>query len=146
VTYTHILVPVDFSDASVRVLAHAKALAARFEASLELLHVVPNPFIANTASLYVGMPLPSAFFTGLEADARQRLDNLMTPAERERFKVKVTVKTGDPLVEIVDHARLAHADLIVMGTHGRTGVSHLFLGSVAERVVRTAHCPVMTVR
>jgi universal stress protein A len=146
VTYAHILVPVDFSDASVRVLEHAKAVAARFEASLELLHVVPNPFMASTASLYVGMPLPPDFLSGLEDDARRRLADLMTSPERERFKVKTTVKVGDPLVEIVDHARLEHADLIVMGTHGRTGVSHLFLGSVAERVVRTADCPVLTVR
>jgi nucleotide-binding universal stress UspA family protein len=73
-------------------------------------------------------------------------DSARVSAERERFKAKATVKIGDPLVEIVDHARLEHADLIVMGTHGRTGVSHLFLGSVAERAVRTAHCPVMTVR
>ena len=144
--YKHILVPMDFSDTSTRALEHAKMLAERFEASLELLHVVPNPFLATTAMLYVGMPLPQDFLNELELDARQRLGNALTAAERERFKARSVVKIGDPLIEIVEHARLEHVDLIVMGTHGRTGASHFFLGSVAERVVRTAACPVLTVR
>jgi universal stress protein A len=79
-------------------------------------------------------------------EARQRLDAALTLTERERFKARSVVGIGDPLSEIVDYARTEHINLIVMGTHGRTGVSHLFLGSVAERVVRTAPCPVLTVR
>jgi universal stress protein A len=145
-TYKRILVPLDFSDTSARALEHAKILSERFEGSLELLHVVPNPFMADTTSLYVGMPLPPDFLNELEQDARQRLDAALTFAERERFKARSVVRIGDPLFEIVEHARTGHVDLIVMGTHGRTGVSHFFLGSVAERVVRTAECPVLTVR
>ena len=144
--YKHILVPLDFSDTSTRAFEHAKMLAERFDASLELLHVVPNPFIANAASLYVGMPLPQDFLNQLEQDARQRLGATLTVTERERFKARSVVRIGDPLFEIVEHARTEHIDVIVMGTHGRTGVSHLFLGSVAERVVRTAECPVLTVK
>jgi nucleotide-binding universal stress UspA family protein len=143
-TYKRILVPSDFSDTSARALEHAKSVAERFEASLELLHVVPNPFMANAATLYVGMPLPPDFLNELERDARQRLDEALV--DRQHFKVRSVVKVGDPLLEIVEHARSERVDLIVMGTHGRTGVSHLFLGSVAERVVRTAACPVLTVR
>ena len=145
-TYKRILVPLDFSDASARVLEHAKMLAERFEASVELLHVVPNPFMATTAMLYVGTPLPQDFLNELERDASQRLHNTLTAAEREHLKARSVVKIGDPLIEIVEHARRERVDLIVMGTHGRTGVSHWFLGSVAERVVRTAACPVLTVR
>jgi nucleotide-binding universal stress UspA family protein len=145
-TYKSILVPLDFSDTSVRALEHAKMLAERFEASLELLHVVPNPFMANTTSLYVGVPLPENFWNELQQDARQRLDAALSQSERDRFKARSVVKIGDPLFEIVEHARTGHVDLIVMGTHGRTGMSHLVLGSVAERVVRTAGCPVLTVR
>jgi len=145
-TYKHILVPLDFSDTSARALEHAKILAERFDAALELLHVVPNPFMANAASLYVGMPLPQDFLNQLEQEARERLEATLTLTERERFQARSVVRIGDPLFEIVDHARSEHVDLIVMGTHGRTGVSHLFLGSVAERVVRTAECPVLTVR
>jgi universal stress protein A len=144
--YRRILVPLDFSDSSMRALGHARTLAERFEASLELLYVVPNPFIANAASLEAGMVLPPGFLDELERDARQRLDGALTAAERERFKARSVVRIGDPLLEIVEHARVEGVDLIVMGTHGRTGVSHLFLGSVAERVVRTATCPVLTVR
>ena len=102
--------------------------------------------MANATSLYVGMPLPQNFLNKLEQDARQRLDAALTSAERDHFKVRSIVRVGDPLFEIVEYARTERVDLIVMGTHGRTGMSHLFLGSVAERVVRTAQCPVLTVR
>jgi len=108
--------------------------------------VVPDPFTANTTSLYVGMPLPQDFVRGLEQDAQRRLDAALTSGERERFKARTVVTMGNPPHEIVEHARIEHVDLIVMGTHGRTGVTHAFLGSVAERVVRTAGCPVLTVR
>ena len=77
-------------------------------------------------------------------DAQQRLDEALTADDRERFHARGVVKMGDPLSEIVEHSR--DFDLVVMGTHGRTGMSHLFLGSVAERVVRSASCPVLTVR
>ena len=102
--------------------------------------------MATTAMLYVGTPLPQDFLNELERDASQRLHNTLTAAEREHLKARSVVKIGDPLIEIVEHARRERVDLIVMGTHGRTGVSHWFLGSVAERVVRTAACPVLTVR
>ncbi len=124
--------------------AYAKTLAKPFAASLDLLHVVPNPYIADPSGLYT--PLPQTFLDELEQDARTRLNEVLTSDERKAFSVRSIVKVGDPLFEIVEYARLEHVDLIVMGTHGRTGISHLFLGSVAERVVRTAPCPVLTVR
>jgi universal stress protein A len=139
-----ILVPLDFSEQSLRALAYAKTLAKPFAASLDLLHVVPNPYIADPSGRYT--PLPQNFLDELEQDARTRLNEVLTPDERKAFSVRSIVKVGDPLFEIVEYARLEHVDLIVMGTHGRTGISHLFLGSVAERVVRTAPCPVLTVR
>jgi nucleotide-binding universal stress UspA family protein len=139
-----ILVPLDFSERSFRALAYAKTLAKPFTASLDLLNVVPNPYVADLSGLYT--PLPQDFLDELEQDARTRLDAVLTPDERKAFSVRSVVEVGDPLFEIVEYARLGHVDLIVMGTHGRTGISHLFLGSVAERVVRTAPCPVLTVR
>jgi universal stress protein A len=145
-TYKRILVPLDFSDASTRALEHATAIADRFGASLEMLHVIPNPFVSTAATLYVGMPLPQDFLDELERDARQRMDSALTVAERERVKAHSVVMSGDPLFAIVEHARVGGVDLIVMGTHGRTGMAHLLIGSVAERVVRTAPCPVLTVR
>jgi nucleotide-binding universal stress UspA family protein len=79
-------------------------------------------------------------------DARKRLDDLLGSADRQRLRARPIVKVGDPLRRVVEYARDESIDLIVLGTHGRSGVAHLFLGSVAERVVRTAPCPVLTVR
>jgi universal stress protein A len=139
-----ILVPLDFTEPSMRALAYAKTLGETFSASLELLHIVPNPYVADPSGLYT--PLPQEFLDDFEREARMRLEGALTHEERKTFSVRNIVKIGDPLLEIVEYARRAPVDLIVMGTHGRTGVSHLFLGSVAERVVRTAPCPVLTVR
>jgi universal stress protein A len=141
---TRILVPLDFSEQSTHALAYAKMLATVCGASLELLHVVPNPYVSDGSGLYTS--LPQSFLDNFEREAQARLEEALTPAERTSFSVQHTVKTGDPRIEIVEHAGLAPVDLIVMGTHGRTGVSHLLLGSVAEQVVRTAPCAVVTVR
>ena len=141
---TRILVPLDFSEPSMHALTYAKTLAESLGASLDLLYIVPNPYVADPSGLY--MALPQNLLDDFEREARIRLEHTLTPEERKTFKARSSVRTGDPLVEIVEHARLTAADLIVMGTHGRTGVSHLFLGSVAERVVRSAPCAVLTVR
>ena len=143
-TPKRILVPLDFSEQSARALAYAKMLAEACGASLDLLHVVPNPYVSDASGLYTS--LPQAFLDDFEREARTRLEETLTAVEQGTFTVQYAVQTGDPLVEIVEYARHAPVDLIVMGTHGRTGVSHLLLGSVAERVVRTASCPVVTVR
>jgi universal stress protein A len=139
-----VLVPLDLGDSTERTLDYAKMLAAPFGASLVLLHVVANPYVAAASDVY--LPPPQDFLDTLEQDARNRLNALVTEPDRSRFKVETVVKVGNPLVEIVEHARASQVDLIVMGTHGRTGVAHFVLGSVAERVVRTAPCPVLTIR
>jgi nucleotide-binding universal stress UspA family protein len=139
-----ILVPVDFSEPSTRALMHAIAMAEQFGASLDVLHVVPNPYVDDPAGLY--LPLPVTYVNDLMNDARKRLDDLLDSADRQRLRARAIVKVGDPLRQVVEYARGESVDLIVLGTHGRSGVAHLFLGSVAERVVRTAPCPVLTVR
>lgn len=139
-----ILVPLDFSGSSLQALKCAVVLAKPFAASLDLLHVVPNPFIAHPGG--GGAPLPQPLLDQLLQDARTRLDEVCGSDDRKAFTVRSVVRVGDPLVEIVEYARLEQVDLIVMGTHGRTGIPHLLLGSIAERVVRTAPCPVLIVR
>jgi universal stress protein A len=139
-----ILVPLDFGEPSMHALTYAKTLAEPLGASLDLLYVVPNPYVADPSGLY--MALPQNLLDDFEREARTRLEHTLTPEERKTLKAQTSVRTGDPLVEIVEQARQTAVDLIVMGTHGRTGVSHLLLGSVAERVIRTAPCPVLTVR
>jgi len=140
----HVLVPVDFSEPSMRALQYAGSIAERYDASLHVVHVVPNPYIDDPAGLY--LPLPINYVTDLVNHAQRRLDELLAPGDRERLRVKAIVKVGDPVRQVVAYAEGESIGVIVMGTHGRSGVAHLFLGSVAERVVRMAPCPVLTVR
>ena len=138
-----ILMPTDFSGPSRRALEYAAALARRLGASLHLLHVVYFP-IEATAS-------PEGYFVDLTGVRNQ----MRVDAEREirtlagslqGIKVTTQVVEGtSPARAIIQAAKERPAQMIVMGTHGRGGISHLLLGSVAERVVRTATCPVTTV-
>jgi nucleotide-binding universal stress UspA family protein len=141
---TRVLVPLDLGESSARTLDYAKTVAQPFDASLVLLHVVPNPYVTAASDVY--LPPPQEFLDTLVRDARSRLEELANQLDRHAFSVETVVKVGDPLVEIVDYAASRPADLIIMGTHGRTGIAHFVLGSVAERVVRTAACPVLTIR
>lgn len=141
---TRILVSTDFSATADTALEYATTLASRLGASIRLLHVFEDPYVAGfyASELYVPMP----------ADVRERLltDIRRQLAERLPNTAAVTatseVSEGVPAEAIVEHARDHGADLIVMGTHGRRGLSHVLLGSVAERVLRTAPCPVLVVR
>jgi len=141
-----ILVPTDFSPPSDLALEYAKALAAQFNASIYLLHVLEDPFIAGawSSEIYVAdMPQLRA---GLRREAEQRMERCLAPADRERFHVVTEVIVGSAAQAICEVAAERQIDLIVLGTHGRSGLSHLLMGSVAEKVVRTAPCPVLTVR
>lgn len=143
-TYSRILVPLDLGEHTGRILNHAKVMAERFGASLELLYCVPNPIIPDATGLL--NPYSPAILEEARGEAEQALGHLLTDPERTAFHAQATALIGDPLTTIVGHARRHKSDLIVMGTHGRTGFTHLFLGSVAERVVREAPCPVLTIR
>jgi universal stress protein A len=142
--FTRILVPTDFSEPSDAALDYARVVAGRFGASLHLLHVVEVPGVMMGPDAYI------ADVPGVEArcfeDARARLQDVLTPHDRTRYKATTDVVAGTSARSILDYAREQGIDLIVMGTHGRGGFSHLLMGSVAEKVVRQAACPVMTVR
>jgi nucleotide-binding universal stress UspA family protein len=141
--YARILVPTDFSEPSEAALAHAKALALQFGASLHLIHVVEEP--AVLFGLEGTMVAPMTVSPPALDDVEARLTALLAPAERARFRATAEVVRGPVASTIVYRAGELGASLIVMGTHGRTGVSHAFVGSVAEKVVRYAACPVLTV-
>jgi nucleotide-binding universal stress UspA family protein len=144
-TISTILVATDFSDASESALKYAKSLAKAFGATIHVLHVLEDLAAhAWTTEVYVAA-LPGVH-EEMEKQARERLDATLTAEEREAFKAQLTLRTGSAFVEIVRHAREIKADLLVMGTHGRGAIAHMLLGSVAERVVRKAPCPVLTVR
>jgi nucleotide-binding universal stress UspA family protein len=140
VTFNRILVPHDFSETSDAAVQHAVALARNFRARLLFLHV------GDRARSDLETEFPLGLENAMEDAARERLQRVLTPAEQVELRPDLDVRAGNPAKEIVDYAKERQADLIVMGTHGRTMVSHALLGSVAEKVVRTAPCPVLTVR
>jgi nucleotide-binding universal stress UspA family protein len=141
-----ILVPVDFSAHSERALDFATTIAARFGARVELLHVVEDPFMTGAWSSEVYVPNVGELLDNVTADARRRVGELQATIARDGVQADTAVVTGLPAHTIVEHAAKGGFDLIVMGTHGRSGLSHVFMGSVAERVLRKAPCPVLTVR
>jgi nucleotide-binding universal stress UspA family protein len=140
-----ILVPVDFSQHSQTALAFAAALAERFGAELVLLHVVQD-LALFLPEADTGMPVVMPPTEQMTAAVREGLTRFLRDNRLEGRKVCEEVREGPPHAEIVAYAAENAIDLIVMGTHGRTGLSHMLLGSVTERVVRTAPCPVLTVR
>lgn len=140
---TNILVPVDFSDPSLAALRYATQLADATGAALHVLHVSVNPYV--TAGYPDLHPLPRSWFEEVEADAKQRLDGLFTPEERARYRVVLVHRSGSAATEILDYvSEHGTIDLIVMSTHGRGGVARLMMGSVADTVLRSAPCPVLT--
>lgn len=143
---SRILVPVDFSPHSDRALRYAASLARRLGASLELLHVVEDPFATGAWSSEVYVPNVTELLDSMIADARRRLEDLKDIVAPEGVPISTVVLKGRPAPTILEHAKNGQFDLVVMGTHGRTGLAHLLMGSVAEAVVRRAPCPVLTLR
>ena len=133
-----ILHPTDFSKQSEFAFQLACSLARDYGADLYVLHVMPLPVVA-----YIEGPLPIAS-EALQEELRQKLDRLH--AENGKFRVLHRLVEGEPVNEIMHMAAETGCDLIVMGTHGRTGVGRILMGSVAEGVSRKAPCPVLTVK
>ena len=141
--FERILVPLDFSAGSTRALDYAYALAMKFDASLHLVHVCEVPSMM-TASMDAYAIAYTDWSQRLGEEAERELEKL-----RPRLagvKVSTEVLFGNPSRAIITAATTNDADLIVMGTHGHGPVMHVVMGNVAERVVRTAECPVLTVR
>jgi universal stress protein A len=138
----HILVPFDFSEGAKLALQHAIAYARQFKGRVTLLHVVHLPFR--------GIGFGPGEDAGMEArlcrDMRRQVVALAARITRAGVPAAGLVQAGYPGLEISDLARRELFDLVIMGTHGRTGLKHVLLGSVAERVVRHAPCPVLVVR
>ncbi len=136
-----ILVPIDFSETAQHALDYARDLAQMFGAEVHLLHVVPDPVAQGWAGEATGMVIPDLLRTW-EADSDKRLQEI----EVNGVTVERVTAVGHDFVEILKYAGGNDIDMIVMGTHGRGAVKHMLLGSVAEKVVRKAPCPVLTVR
>jgi nucleotide-binding universal stress UspA family protein len=142
--FRHILAPTDFSEYSKQAIASALELAKKFGAKLTILHVIELP--PYPVEGYVPPSLSATFMDDLERQATTDLAQLVPEAEAANVEVARVIAVGTPYRKIIDTAEAEQVDLIVMATAGRTGFSHLIMGSIAERVVRTASCPVLTIR
>jgi len=140
-----ILFPTDFSAFANQALPYAVAMAEDYGAALHVLHVVPTPEMVTQFEA-VAPVLDAGFFAELEKGAREQLERVVPDAVRERVGLSLAVRRGAAFVEIVRYAKEEAIDLIVIATHGRTGLRHALFGSVAEKVVRKAPCPVLSVR
>jgi len=133
----NVLVAFDFGEAADAVLAYGRAFARSFGATLHVVHVNENVFLRAVA----GDP------RSIQENALQRVKERLTDEDRRSLHVRVVGEASDNVAQtVVDYARAEHIDLVVTGTHGRTGLERSIIGSVAEHIVRTAPCPVLTVR
>lgn len=137
-----VLVPVDFSDTSLRSVAQARAMARQFGGSVVLLHVVEISYSYADVAVFD----QAALERDLREGAEQRLDDLAAGCRAEGVPAETHVRMGRPARVIAEAATEHKADLIVISTHGYTGLKHVLLGSTAENVVRYAPCPVLVLR
>jgi nucleotide-binding universal stress UspA family protein len=140
----NVLVATDFSDTSASALNYGREFARTFGATLHVLHVVQNGL------MWAGPEAAGIDFVRLQAEleaaARETLDRIVTAEDRAQLNAVTVVRTGNsPALEIAAYAKAERIDLILMGTHGRGMMGHLLMGNVAEKVVRIAACPVLTV-
>ena len=146
ITLRNILVATDFSEPSEAALTYGRALARTFSATLHVLHVADNLSSAVYGAEGYVAAIPD-LRKEIENSARKKLNDLLVDNDEPPLPTRqVVISSSTPAFAIVEYAGLEHIDLIVTGTHGRGAVAHLLMGSVAERVVRTAPCPVLTVR
>jgi universal stress protein A len=143
---SRILVATDFSLDADGALLYALRLANTIPAALDLLHVVDNPLAAGVWSSELYTSEVAGLQINLVRDAEQQLRRGLRALDHRGVKITTEVKTGRPGPTIVECARQGGHDLIIVGSHGRTGISRLLMGSVAEYVVRHAPCPVLIVR
>jgi nucleotide-binding universal stress UspA family protein len=140
----NVMVATDFGEAADAALRYGRELAGRFGATLHVVHVVETSYVGVGVETYI--PVLPDVDGELEEGARRRLNGLLESVGNGPRTIPAVLPSSVPSVAIMDYARAHDIDLIVMGTHGRSGLAHLVMGSVAERVVREAPCPVLTIK
>ncbi len=141
--FKKILCPLDFSEFTDEIVDYAVSIAGKYGAELHFLHVIPN---LNYYTPYESFLTPEnliALESSIETEVGKDFDKIMKKID---MPVKKVIKSGAPFVEIIEYVKAESMDLIVMGTHGRSGIEHILIGSVAEKVVRKSPCPVLTIR
>jgi nucleotide-binding universal stress UspA family protein len=139
----HVLVPIDFSPYAEQALDYAIALAQKLQARVTLLHVIQPPLVAGAD---MGVWPSPAFIDDLKTAITRDMEGSLARVTAAGLAGEIAVVHGVPFHEILNTAKARQMDLIIMGTHGRTGLPHVLLGSVAEKVVRLAPCPVLVAR
>ncbi|HLX37160.1 MAG TPA: universal stress protein [Candidatus Binataceae bacterium] len=147
--FTKIIAATDFSEDSNLAIGYAEELAKRFGAEIMLLHVdqaLPPVMISPEIGPVMDVGAMTRIGEEQRMMAQKELDKIVNRIRESGLKARPMLKVGSPFLEIIHTAKAENADLIVLGTHGRTGLAHVLMGSVAERVVQKAHCPVLTIR
>jgi nucleotide-binding universal stress UspA family protein len=141
--FKKIVCPIDFSEFTDEILKYAVNITKKFNAELHLIHIIPN---LNYFTPYESFLTPEnlvAIEKNIEKEVEEDFEKVMKDID---MPLKKIVKTGVTFVEIIDYIKEEDIDLVVMGTHGRSGIEHILIGSVAEKVVRKSPCPVLTIR
>lgn len=141
-----ILAPTDFSEHSKGAVRYACGLAARLNAELHLIHVIPDVVVPVGPDPSLITAVPPEYYTESEARSREALAHIIEPGWERPEVIHQEVRWGDAVDGVAGYASDLQIAMIVIATHGRTGLSHVLLGSVAERIVREAPCPVLTIR
>lgn len=142
----NILCPTDFSDLSLYALRYARSFAERNAATLHCLHVVDDAYQYMVSMGPDSVPIGPPTEDLISAAEKQMKTFLAENLPGASFPVTSSVVSGRPFVQIITYARDHNVDMIVIGTHGRAGLKHMLLGSVAEKVIRKAPCPVLSIR
>jgi nucleotide-binding universal stress UspA family protein len=140
----NILFPTDFSQGALNALPYAADMAKGYGARLHMLHVIYD--IAAASGWYVPHASFDAMYKELEESAKKELEKFGAEERRDIRNIEYAVVRGVPYEEVLKYSQDKHIDLIVIGTHGRKGLDRVLFGSTAERIVRNASCPVLTVR
>lgn len=143
-SFNRILVPVDFSEHSKNALNYAKEIATSYNADIQILHIIeetvhPAFSLSGKSSIFDIVP-------GIEKDCIKRLESMVLELGLSGVNTEIKVESGQAANDIINYAKDNSIDLVVIATHGLTGIEHLLLGSVTEKVVRMSHCPVFTVK
>lgn len=141
--FKKILCPVDFSQFTQDVINYAVDLAKKYDAELHVMHVVPNMTYFTPYESFLTPENLVAVEKNIQDEVENNFAKLL---KNETVPTRTIIRTGVPFVEIIDYAKSESIDLIVMGTHGHSGIEHILIGNVAEKVVRKSPCPVMTIR
>lgn len=148
ISFKNIILTTDLSSNAEAARPYAVDLARKYGATLHLLHVFEDAGYYHDAGINESIPMaPLEWIENAQVERRKRLDALAADIQKvDGIKADATLRIGSAAREIIDYAKENKADCIVIATHGHTGFTHLLFGSVAEKIVRTSPCPVLTVR